>query len=111
MLPNVTVQKNVFSSVGAPPGQTGILAIIASSSTGTQNQPAGFARTDLAVTAYGYGPLTDYGAYNIGVANTSVVLVKANATFPGSYGTVVTSMTGTSVVTAGVTQPYDHRSE
>ncbi len=108
MLPSVTVQKNVFSTVGAPPSQVGVLAIIASSSTGTLNQPGGYARTDLAVSAYGYGPLTDYGAYDISVANNPFVAVKANATFPGTYGAIATSMTGASVVTAGATAPYDH---
>ena len=108
MLPAVTISKNVFTTVGAPPSQVGVLAILAASSTGTLNQPAGFARTDLAVNSYGYGPLTDYAAYDIAVANFPVTLVKSNATYPGSYGAIATSMTGTSVVTAGVTAPYDH---
>jgi hypothetical protein len=108
MLPQVTIQKNVFSTVGAPPSQVGILAIIASSSTGTLNLPGGYARTDLAVSAYGYGPLTDYAAYVISVANNPVVLQKANATYPGTYGAITTSMTGSSAITAGSSTPYDH---
>ena len=108
MLPAVTIQKNVFSTIGAPPSQVGILAVIAASSTGTINQPAGFARTDLAVNSYGYGPLTEYTAYDIDVANNPVTLVKGNASYPGTYGAIATSMTGTSAVTAGATAPYDH---
>lgn len=108
MLPAVTLQKNVFSTVGAPPSQVGILAIIAASSTGTYNQPGGFARTDLAVSAYGYGPLTDYTAYDIDVSGNPAVLIRANATFAGSYNGLVTSIAGTAIVTNGVTAPYDH---
>jgi hypothetical protein len=108
--PSVSVTKNVFTTAQAPADVSGILAICAASSTGTANQPAGFARSDLAVTAMGFGPLTEYAAYDIAVANKSVVLVKSEAaSFVGAYGTLNSFNfgTGTSVVTAGSTAPYD----
>lgn len=108
MLPAVTVTKNVFSSVQAPGSTVGIMAYMACSSTGTVVQPAGFNRSDLAVTAFGYGPLTDYGAYNLAVANKPVLLVKGTGSVAGSYGTLSKTVAGTSVVTNGATAPFDH---
>lgn len=110
MTPNVSVTKNVFTTAQAPADVSGILAICAASSTGTTNQPAGFARSDLAVTSYGFGPLTEFAAYDIAIANKATVLVKTEAaSFVGAYGTLNSYNfgTGTSVVTAGATAPYD----
>jgi hypothetical protein len=109
MLPAVTVTKNVFSTVGAPVSQVGILAIAACSSTGTVLQPGGYTRSDLAVTAFGNGPLPEYAAYNMQVANAPTTLIKGNATFAGRYITAVsTSGSGTALATAAVSgTPYD----
>lgn len=111
-LPSVGITKNVFSTSQAPPSSIGILAIIAASSTGTANVPGGFARSDLAVSSYGMGPLTDFAAYTMSVSNQPTVLVKSNPTFPGSYGTISTSLgTGTSTVANSSTiLPYDYYS-
>lgn len=107
-LPTVTINKSVFTTTQAPASSVGVLAIIAASSTGTLNSPGGFSRTDSAVSAYGYGPLTDYAAYDISVANKPALLVKGNPTFPGAMGTLSTSLgTGTSVITNGATAPFD----
>lgn len=107
--PAVTISKNVFSTSQAPTSTVGLLAIVAASSTGTVNMPAGFARSDLAVSAFGNGPLTDYGAYDLNVANAPFVGVRPVCTYPGSYGAISTSVgTGTSVITVGATAPYDH---
>lgn len=107
-LPAVTIQKNVFTTSQAPASTTGILAIIAASSAGVVNQPGGYSRSDLAITDYGYGPLTEDAAYEIAVANQPCLLVKTNPTFPGTYGTISTSLgSGTSTVTNGATAPFD----
>lgn len=107
-LPAVTIQKNVFTTSQAPASTTGILAILAASSAGTANQPGGYARSDLAVSDLGYGPLTEFAAYDISVANQPTLLVKSVPTYPGSYGTITQNMgTGTGGVTAGATAPFD----
>lgn len=109
-LPAVTISKNTFSTSQAPAVNVpiGILAIAAASSTGSTGSVGGFARTDLAVAAYGYGPLTDFAAYDINIANQPVVLVKGLSSFPGSYNGLTTStMTGTSLVTTSG-NPFDH---
>lgn len=105
--PNVTISKNVFTTTQAPASTVGILAIAACSSTGTTLQPSSFARSDLAINAYGYGPLAEYAAYDISVANNPVVLVKGVAGVAGSYTGLNTSgKTGSSAVTTSGT-PYD----
>lgn len=108
-LPAVSITKQVFTSVQAPASSVGVLAVIAASSAGTVNQPAGFARSDLAITADGYGPLTEMGAYDLDVAGLPVVLVKGTANYPGSYGSISTTLgTGTSTVVANASAPFDH---
>lgn len=110
--PAVSISKNTFSTQQAPAVNIpiGVLAIAACSSTGSTGTVGGFARSDLAVTAYGYGPLTDFAAYDIAVANQPVTLVKGVSSFPGSYSGLTTStMTGSSLVTmSGSTTPFDH---
>jgi len=106
-LPSVGITKNVFTTSQAPPDVTGILAWVACSSTGTVNQPGAFARSDLAVTANGYGPLAEYFAYGLAVNNHPAVLCKGNATYPGVFGTVDSSgKSGSSAVTMSGA-PYD----
>lgn len=108
-LPAVTITKQTFSTVQAPASSVGILAIVAASSTGTVNAPAGFSRSDLAVTADGYGPLTELAAYTLNVANHPIVAVKGTAAFPGTYGSISTTLgTGTSTVVANASAPFDH---
>lgn len=107
-LPAVTISKNVFTTSQAPASTVGILAICAGSSTGTVNTPGSYSRSDLAVSAFGYGPLTDFGAYDISIANAPFLAVKANCTYPGSYGTITKSLlAGSSTVVAGGTAPFD----
>lgn len=107
-IPNVSITKNTFTTVSAPSNPVGILAIAACSSSGTINAPGGFARSDLATSSYFYGPLTEYCALNLPVANNATVLCRGTSSFAGSYNGLVTSgVTGTSVVTT-TGAPYDH---
>lgn len=107
-LPAVTISKNVFSTSQAPASTVGILAILAGSSQGNANTPGAFSRSDLAVTNLGYGPLTDYAAYDISVANQPTVLVKATTTYGGAMGSITSSLgTGSSTITDNSSTPYD----
>lgn len=109
MNPNVSISKNVFTTGQAPASTTGILAILAACSTGTDNAPGGFSRTDLAVGSYGYGPLTDYFAYEVNVANQPSLLVKGATGFPGTLGAITSSLsTGSGTVGAGGSAPFDN---
>lgn len=109
MLPSADIQKKDFQTGGAPPSSIGILAIIAAAATGTTNVPGSFARDDLAVDAYQYGPLTEYGSYHLQVAKKPVVLCKCAASVAGAYGSVTSDAKGgTSVVsTDGSVLPVD----
>lgn len=107
-LPAVTITKLQTNVGTAPPSPVGMLAIIAGSQQGTANQPGAYARSDLMLSTFGYGPLTEYGAYVIDTANQPIVAVKCNTTNPATYGTITSSITGTSVPTAGATAPLEH---
>lgn len=100
MIPSVSVKKSDFQTGVARPSPTGVGVIIAASSTGTNNQPAGYARDALAVAALGYGPLTEYGSYGLQVGGNPVVLEKCAASIAGACGAVTTVGTGTSAITA-----------
>ncbi len=109
--PNVSISKNVFTTGQAPASTTGILAILACASAGnvSENVPGGFSRTDLAVTAHGSGPLTDFFAYDVNVANQPALLVRGTQGFAGAYGTITkTFASGTVTCTAtALTAPFD----
>lgn len=108
MLPSVTISK-VTSNVGSAPASTvGMLAIIAGAAQGPINTPSVYARTDLALNTYNFGPLVEYGAYVIDVANQPVVLVRPTQAQAATYGTVNKAIAGTCVPTAGATAPLEH---
>lgn len=108
-VPKVTVTKNPFSLPATAPTVAGILAIIASSQSGTVSQPGAYANPNLALTVFGYGPLTEYAAYDMSVSGNPVVLMKpATTSVAATYGTVTKSGTGTFTPTAGGTSPLEH---
>ena len=109
MLPGVSIQKNQFATGSTSPSAIGILAIIASAMTGTQNVATSFARDDLAAAAFQGGPLVEYASYTLQTAQKPVVLVRSAASQASSYGTIVsTPGTGTSTVTGdGTILPSD----
>lgn len=109
MLPSVTVSK-VANNVGsAPASNVGMLAVVASSQQGPTNLPSVFARTDQALTTFGYGPLVEGGAYVIDVANMPFVGVRPTTAQAATYGTVThTGVIGSSIPTAGGTAPLEH---
>ncbi len=109
--PNVTISKNVFTTGQAPASTTGILAIVACSSggTGAANTPSGFSRTDLAVNSHGYGPLTDFFAYDVNVANQPALLVRGTAGNVGVLGSITkTFASGSATCVDNSSTPYDH---
>ncbi len=107
-LPAVTISKTVFTTGQAPASTTGILAILACSSDGDLDTPGGYSRTDLAVDDFGFGPLTEFGAYDINVANQPVILQKCTAGFPGAMGDITATLaSGTATVVDLASTPYD----
>jgi len=106
-VPSVVITKQDFNSGVVRPSDEGVLAIIASSQNGTVNVAAQYMRWDTALTDLGYGPLVEYGAYDLGVAQKPFVAVKGTPSTSGSYGTVTKTGTGTFTPSAGSTAPYD----
>lgn len=107
MLPSVKITKNQSNTGVSVPSSQGICAIIAPCQSGNTNQPLSVTNQNDALSAYGYGTLTDYGAYMINTTGNPVILVRGAASTAATYGTIVYTGTGTSVVTAGGTSPLD----
>ena len=111
MIPQVAIKKAAFAagSVSPQPFPVGIAAILATSYIGTQDQPAGFYRDDLAFTAFGDGPLVQYGSYVMQVGGNGTILQRMGASTPGAYTAITSSPgTGTSAVTTdAVVLPVD----
>lgn len=98
-LPALNTQK-IDGALGVlPPSSGRPLAIAGPADSGTQNTPAGFARTKDVVATFGGGPLVEAACYALERFGRPVVLVRTAATTAGAAGTIdVTGVTGTSVV-------------
>ncbi len=99
-VPTVKFTKKDGNTGVVRPSVEGVLAIIAPCQQGTANQPASYAKHDLAQTDFGYGILTDAAAYIMPVAGKPVVLIRGTGGTVGANGTVTHGGAGTSVVTA-----------
>lgn len=105
-VPTVKITKAAFAAnqVSPTPFPVGILAILASAATGTQNQPAGFYRDDVAYSAFGDGPLVQYASYDLAVSGNAAILQRTTCANPATYSAVTSSPgTGTSAVTTDAT--------
>jgi len=104
MIPSVEIAKT-DGNLSVASGTERILAIIGAASAGRPNVAYTLtSKTDI-VSTFGGGELAEAGVYAIG-QNCPVVLLRADASMPGSYGTIdVTGIQGTAVVTAGATEP------
>ncbi len=88
------------------PGPTGILAIIASASSGTMNLATSWNQDTLAQQTFISGPAVDLGSYTLNETGNPVLIIRCNASTPGAYGTVQQLTNGgTSVASAGGTAP------
>jgi hypothetical protein len=107
MVPKARLRKADGKTGVVRPSSSGVCAIIAPCEKGTANQPASYARDDLAVTDFGNGILTGAASYMIPIAQNPVVLIRGTATTAGVYSAITTTGGGTSVVTAGASAPQD----
>lgn len=91
-----------------PPGDK-LHAAIGTSVGGTLavNTPATFARTKDVIAALGAGPLCEYACAYIERYQRPILVVRTAASVAGLPGTLVTSVTGTSVVTLDAAAPND----
>jgi hypothetical protein len=107
MIPQVTLTKANGNTGVVRPTDLGILALVASSYTGTQNQPAQYTRPEDVQTDFGPGRLPSFSAYVLAETGNPVLAVKPATATPGAYGSITQTSTGT-VATSDVTiLPYD----
>lgn len=108
MIPGYSLQRLDGQTGVVRPSTVGILAIIAAATTGTVNLPSTYSDNGAVVSTFQSGPLARYGAFSMGVSKKPVVLCACAATTVGTYGTVLQLANGgTSVATAGGTNPVD----
>lgn len=111
MIPQVAITKTDGNTGVVRPSADGVLAIIAPSEKGTVNQPASYARQDLALTDFGKGHLVEAAAYDLTVAGKPVVLIKGQASVAATNSAVVHTGAGSSVVTVSGTTLDDYEAE
>lgn len=109
-IPAVTVRKSLVGGSPALQSTQGILAVIASASTGTALPPTMLTNQTLTASSFGYGMLPECAVYDINVSGQPVVALAVNPAIAGSYyaDTFVKNIAGTSAVTTGSTAPYLH---
>lgn len=97
-----------------PPSIGDNVVVIGTSSSGTANQPAAFAKIADVQTAFGAGPLVELMSYLIQKTGKAIIGCKAATVTSGGYGTVYTGNTsggsfgGSCVVSMDAgTEPYD----
>lgn len=109
-VPNVSVKKSAVGASPALQNYQGVLAIIASASTGTAAQCGIYSNQAAATAQFGYGPLPEYGVYDIDVSGRPALLQRSTCSVPGVYGSITSSITGGGSVAAGSTVPLEHYS-
>lgn len=110
MIPQVKLSKANGNTGVVRPGDEGVLAIIASSATGSTNQPASYTRPEdmLLAGGPGYGRLTSFAAYTLAVAQNPIVAIKPTTATAGAYGAIAQTGTGATVATGdGSVLPLD----
>lgn len=107
MIPNVSFQKVDGNTGVVKPSPAGICAIIAPSSSGTAKVPSGHTSKAAAFAEFADGVLYELAAYVLDVAKKPVVLIRAEAATAGAYSAVSHAGAGTSVASAGGTEPID----
>lgn len=100
-IPAVTVKKSLVGGSPAIQSTQGILAIIASASTGSALPPTMLTNQSLTTSTFGSGMLPECAVYDINVSGQPVVGLAVTPSTLGSYysGTFVKNVTGTSTVT------------
>lgn len=104
------VQTEIDNALGVLPQGSGTLAVIGTSTLGTVNAPATFARVKDLVAAFGIGPAVEAAAHYIDRYAKPVLFCKTTATTAGAMGAITFVGTGTSIptLTGGFTPVDDY---
>lgn len=108
-LPGVTLTQLDGALGIQSSGRGKLLAVVGTSSIGTADQPASYAKITDLVAAFGYGPLVEAAAHAIRLFGKPVLCVKtAAASTIGAFGAITQPATGTATVTATAgAEPFD----
>jgi hypothetical protein len=91
-----------------PPTEGALLAIVGTSSKGTVDTPAAYAKVSDVVADFGLGPLVEAAAYAITKFGRPVLLVRAGDTTAGELTAAVLTGTGTAAVSVAASpDPID----
>lgn len=110
-IPSVSVKKTTVGAAPAIQSNQGILAIIASASTGTALPPTMVTNQRIATGSFGTGMLPECLVYDIDASGQPALALAVNPSIAGSYyaGTFVKNVAGSaSVSTTGGSQPQLH---
>jgi hypothetical protein len=88
MIPGISITKSDGNTGVARPSVVGILAIVASSDSGVENVPATYQRDTAVATDFGYGRLSTFASYTLGVTGNPIVAVKPTTATAATYGTL-----------------------
>jgi len=87
-------------SLGVLPASSGrLFALVGTSTAGTVNTPATYARVKDITAAFGYGPLVEAACEYVAKYSKPVLLVRSGNTTTGTVSAVTSVATGTAVVT------------
>ena len=107
-IPAVLVKKATSGGSPALISTQGVLAIIASASTGTALPPTMLTNQTLTVASFGSGMLPECAVYDINVSSNPCVGLAVAPSVAGIYGAITKSIASTGTVVAGATQPLLH---
>lgn len=106
--PNVTMTELDGALGILPPSAGALLALVGTSTSGTVDTPAGYARVSDVVADFGFGPLVEAAAYAITKFGRPVLLTRTGDTTAGTLTSAVLVGTGTAAVSvSGSPDPND----
>lgn len=88
-----------------PPTEGALLAVVGTSTSGTLDTPAAYAKVSDLVAAFGYGPLVEAAAYAITKFGRPVLCVRADGVTAGTLSAAVLTGTGTGTVDVSGSDP------
>jgi hypothetical protein len=107
-VPSVSFQKVDLQTGSVPTSTLGILAVIAPATAGPVNMPQMFQGDSQIFSTFGPSPLTEDCSYTLARSGNPVIADRATASQAASYGSIASSLTGSSAVTAGSAAPADN---
>jgi hypothetical protein len=104
--PSTDITKKDGGTGVVRPSPRGVLAIVSGALAGSFAAQS-FARRELVQAAYGHGKMAEQAAYVLPNTKKPIVTVRCDHTTDGAYSALTITGAGTSIITAGATEPVD----